>query len=60
MNFFRCGGGGAAAEHDNVHIGDTEPTTPKKFTVWLDTSNSSNILKIFDGTNWIVVSGTWA
>lgn len=60
MNFFRCGGGGSSIKHDNVYIGNTTPTELVPLTIWLDTTNNDNVLKIYDGDKWIVVRGTWA
>lgn len=48
------------ADAENVIISDTEPETPTASTIWLDTTNESNILKVYDGSQWITVSGAWA
>ena len=45
---------------DNVFISNTEPTNPPNPSVWLDTTNDKNILKIYDGTKWNSVHATWA
>lgn len=60
------GGGSGGGESttitdaENVIISDTEPETPTASTIWLDTTNDENLLKIYDGEQWIVVSGAWA
>ena len=53
---------GTISDAENVIISDTEPSTPSTTTIWLDTSNGSNLLKIYDVTtaSWIAVSGAWA
>lgn len=38
-----------------VEINDTEPVEKERGMMWLDTSNNTNILKIWDGTKWLVV-----
>ena len=59
-------GGGSGGESttitdaENVIISDTEPEAPTASTIWLDTTNDENLLKIYDGEQWIVVSGAWA
>ena len=45
---------------DGLYIQDTEPTITSSPSVWLDTSNGSNILKIHDGEKWVNARGTWA
>ena len=44
---------------DNVIISDTQPTNVANPSLWLDTSGNTNILKIFNGAEWITVSGAW-
>ena len=40
-----------------LHIGTTSPTYDSQ--IWIDNTDSSKpILKIFDGTNWIAISGS--
>ena len=53
---------GTISDAENVIISDTEPSTPTSTTIWLDTSNGSNLLKIYDisTSTWIPVSGAWA
>ena len=57
-------GGGSSTnvitDAENVVISDTEPLEPTASTIWLDTSNGSNLLKVYDGSKWIAVSGAWA
>ena len=45
---------------ENIVIADTEPESVVTPTIWLDTANGDNILKIYDGTKWIIVRGTWS
>ena len=45
---------------ENVIISETQPDAVAVPSIWLDTTNGENILKIYDGTKWIVVSGVWA
>jgi hypothetical protein len=52
--------GAVIEDAENVVISETEPENPTNSTIWLDTSSDSNILKIYDGTKWISVSGVWA
>ena len=52
--------GSIIEDAENVIISEVEPESPASSTIWLDTSSDSNILKIYDGTKWISVSGVWA
>lgn len=45
---------------ENIVISDIEPESVVTPTIWLDTANGDNILKIYDGTKWIIVRGTWS
>lgn len=40
-----------------TYIGSSAPSNPDKGTTWLDTSQSTPILKVYDGSNWQVVGG---
>lgn len=56
MNLFRCG----IKSETNVYIGDTAPIGLIKGILWLDTTDSRNVLKVYNGTEWLIVRGTWA
>ena len=45
---------------ENIVISDTEPESVVTPTIWLDTDGGKNVLKIYDGTDWIIVRGTWS
>jgi len=36
-------------------IGDNPPQNPVQGLLWVDTSNSNFILKVYDGTTWQVI-----
>jgi hypothetical protein len=38
----------------------TAPATPTSGTVWVDSSVSPSVIKVYDGTNWIVQTGATA
>lgn len=38
-----------------VAISDTEPTNKTYGMLWLDISDNANILKVYNGTEWLVV-----
>ena len=46
----------ASAKRDVVVISGTEPVEKKETTAWIDTSDE-NKFKVYDGTDWMVISG---
>jgi len=38
-----------------VSIGDNPPQNPVQGLLWVDTSNSNFVLKVYDGTTWQVI-----
>ncbi|MBX0311396.1 MAG: hypothetical protein JHC31_06415 [Sulfurihydrogenibium sp.] len=40
-----------------TYIGNTAPSNPVAGTTWLDTSQSTPTLKVYDGSNWQAISG---
>jgi hypothetical protein len=41
-----------------ITIGATVPTTPTANDVWIDTSTTSYLLKVYSGSAWVALSGT--
>jgi hypothetical protein len=41
-----------------VHVGSSAPSNPTKGTTWLDTSQSTPTLKVYNGSNWQTVSSS--
>jgi hypothetical protein len=40
-----------------VYMNSSAPSNPTKGTTWLDTSQSTPTLKVYDGSNWQAISG---
>jgi hypothetical protein len=40
-----------------TYVGSSAPSNPTKGTTWLDTSQSTPTLKVYDGSNWQAISG---
>ena len=38
--------------------GATAPSRPSKGSMWIDTSTATPVVKIYDGTTWVVVGGS--
>lgn len=47
-------GGGAS-----VTIDTAPPQDANSGDLWLDTTSGGNVLKVYDGTNWILVGSVW-
>jgi hypothetical protein len=48
----------AALSLPAVTVADTAPTTPVDGHIWVDTTGATEILNVYSGTEWLVVTAT--
>ena len=46
-----------ATKTSTIKLGATAPASPLQGDLWVDTSAVPNVLKLYSGTSWTVVSG---
>lgn len=46
----------ALASKSKITVSNTTPSTPSSGNLWLDTSQTPNVLKFYDGTSWLLTS----
>ena len=63
VTIFGVAGNISDNKFDNVFITNIEPTSEEIVVtpaIWLDTTDGKNLLKIYDGTQWVTARGTWS
>lgn len=48
----------AALSLPAVTVADTAPTTPVDGHIWVDTTGDTEVLNVYSGTEWLVVTAT--